>query len=115
MSFGIVEIGVCALAFIVFGGYFLGKSDEEDDLAEEWDGVVERVLIHDVVTAAHDGRGHAPVRSYTESILYCKRESGELEEFTLDASAPDYEELSTLKSGTKIRKAAGETRPHQLG
>jgi hypothetical protein len=115
MSFGLVEIALCVVAFVVLGGFFLGKSDKQDDLEEEWEGVVERVLIHEVVAAAHDGRGHAPIRSYTESILYCKRENGALEEFALDEGEADYEELSTLKPGTKIRKAAGESLPRPFG
>ena len=115
MSFGLLEVAVCVMAVVALGSFILARSDEQDALEEEWEGVVERVLIHDVVAAAHDWRGQAPIRSFTESILYCKRESGELEEFTLDSREPDYEELSTLKPGTKIRKSAGETRPHPLG
>ena len=115
MEFGVIEIGLCVAGAVLLGSYFAGRSDDKDELEEEWQGVVARVLVlEQVQVVVHQNKHDAPVESWTEHILVCNRDDGHEEEFRLDPEDPEQAALLALAPGSAIVKPAGQPWPRPV-
>lgn len=89
--------------------------DRREELAEGWEGVVDRVYVRERVGVVHNSvTGTAPVREWTEAILYCRRDDGTEEEYELDADDPYCQTLLALEPGSRLVKEAGDDLPRAL-
>ncbi len=112
MRFGIFEWVLCGGVVVAIGSYFLGMLDTNDELEDEWQGVVARVRVQDRVEAiTNDVSGVSSVQEWTERTLYCTRDDGREEEFELDAKDPACEGLLALAPGSRLIKEAGRRLP----